>query len=55
MQNKNVLISGGASFIGSPLCDLLLENGRKVTVLNNFSITINYDELNNWIKRMNVY
>jgi UDP-glucose 4-epimerase len=37
IANKNVLITGGAGFIGSHLCDLLLEKGAsKVVVLDNF-------------------
>ena len=30
-KNKNVLVTGGASFIGSHLVDSLVENGAKVT------------------------
>ena len=37
MQRKNVLITGGAGFIGSNLCDYFLEKGYKVTCLDNFS------------------
>ena len=35
-ERKNVLITGGAGFIGSHLCDLLISRGDKVTVIDNF-------------------
>jgi len=35
--NKNILITGGAGFIGSNLCEKLLELGNKVVCLDNFS------------------
>jgi len=35
-DKKNVLVAGGAGFLGSHLCDRLLEN-RKVICLDNFS------------------
>ena len=40
---KNVLISGGAGFIGSRLCEKLFERGYKVTILDNLSTQIHGD------------
>lgn len=37
MQRKNVLITGGAGFIGSNLCDYFLGKAYKVTCLDNFA------------------
>ncbi|PZD76595.1 SDR family oxidoreductase [Mesonia sp. K7] len=37
LKNKKVLVTGGAGFIGSNLCELLVENQVKVTCLDNFA------------------
>ena len=37
LQNKNILVTGGAGFIGSNLCEELLSLGANVTCLDNFS------------------
>jgi len=36
-EDKNVLVTGGAGFIGSYLCDVLVELGASVTCLDDFS------------------
>jgi len=36
-SNNHVLVTGGAGFIGSNLCEALLENGNRVTCLDNFA------------------
>ncbi|TBN06534.1 SDR family oxidoreductase [Hyunsoonleella flava] len=37
LQNKTVLVTGGAGFIGSNLCETLLSNNIKTVCLDNFS------------------
>ncbi|WP_107040078.1 SDR family oxidoreductase [Brumimicrobium mesophilum] len=37
LKDKKILITGGAGFIGSNLCEILLEIGAKVTCLDNFA------------------
>jgi dTDP-L-rhamnose 4-epimerase len=41
---KNILITGGAGFIGSNLALKLIENGYKITVLDNLSKQIHGDD-----------
>ena len=36
MKNKKILVTGGAGFIGSHLCERLLEAGNEVTSLDNY-------------------
>ena len=37
MKNKTVLVTGGAGFIGSNLCEALLQKNNKVICLDNFA------------------
>ncbi len=36
MQNKRILVTGGAGFIGSHLCERLLNEGNEILCLDNF-------------------
>lgn len=40
---KKILVTGGAGFIGSSLCQLLLRNNFEVTILDNLSVQIHGD------------
>jgi len=42
-DSKNVLITGGAGFIGSHVCDLLIKKGYKIIVVDNLSSGFNYN------------
>lgn len=37
LDKKNILVTGGAGFIGSHLCERLLEEGHRVICIDNFS------------------
>ena len=37
INHKKVLVTGGAGFIGSNLCESLLQNNNEVVCLDNFS------------------
>jgi UDP-N-acetylglucosamine 4-epimerase len=52
LTNKTILITGGAGFIGSNLCEALLEKGNKVICLDNFA-TGKRENLTQFLKNPN--
>lgn len=52
-KNKNILVTGGAGFIGSNICKELLDVGAKVTIIDNFS-TGKLINLKNILNKINI-
>tara|TARA_B100001287_G_scaffold130812_1_gene110198 strand:- start:583 stop:1566 length:984 start_codon:yes stop_codon:yes gene_type:complete len=52
LENKKILVTGGAGFIGSNLCEYLLQHNNKVTCLDNL-ITGKLENINPFIKDSN--
>ena len=53
-MKKHVIVTGGAGFIGSHLCDSLLEGGYAVTALDNF-ITGRKENLEQALKKLDFH
>ena len=51
-SNKKILVTGGAGFIGSNLCEALLDKGNNVVCLDNFS-TGKRENITKFIKKSN--
>lgn len=49
-KDRNVIVTGGASFIGSHLVDKLVESGSKVTVIDNLSSGVKENLNDSWDK-----
>lgn len=52
LENKHIVVTGGAGFIGSHLCEIFLESGNKVTCVDNF-ITGSTDNIEGLFKNKN--
>ena len=52
IKDSNILVTGGAGFIGSNLCEDLLRNGNVVICLDNFS-TGKRENLNDFLQNSN--
>lgn len=52
LQNEDVLVTGGAGFIGSALVKRLLKNDNRVTILDNF-VTGDIQNLQDVLERLN--
>ena len=50
---KNILVTGGSGFIGSHLCQKLLDKGFSVISIDNFSRGLESEKLNQ-LKILNV-
>jgi UDP-glucuronate decarboxylase len=52
MENKTIVITGGAGFIGNNLASFLLEKGHKVICIDNLFFS-NYQNINHLLKNKN--
>lgn len=52
LSNKSILVTGGAGFVGSNLCEALLESGNKVICLDNFA-TGKRENITKYLKNSN--
>ena len=52
LNGKRILVTGGAGFIGSHVCERLIQEGAEVVVLDDFSTgkLSNLDKIKNKIK-----
>ena len=51
MKKKNILVTGGAGFIGGHLCKLLVKKKYNVSVIDNFSL----GKITNLPKKIKIY
>jgi UDP-N-acetylglucosamine/UDP-N-acetylgalactosamine 4-epimerase len=54
LKNKHILVTGGAGFIGSNLCETLLEMGNRVYCLDNF-LTGKRENISPFLKENNFH
>ena len=53
MKQKTILVTGGAGFIGSHLCERYLREGHRVIVIDNLQTTIEPKNITRYLKNQN--